>query len=43
MDYFLQAGYQDFSVYAKYSPFSLFDAGKGPDVRAASLGLILQF
>lgn len=43
MDYFIQAGCKSISAYAKYSPFSLFEAGKGPDVRAVSLGIIFHF
>jgi hypothetical protein len=43
LDLMAQAGYGDISVYAKYSPISIFLDNKGPDVRAASLGLILHF
>ncbi|MCL1934097.1 MAG: PorT family protein [Candidatus Azobacteroides sp.] len=43
LDYMVQAGYDWLGVYAKYSPFSIFQSGKGPDVRAVSLGLILYF
>ena len=43
LDYMAQVGYGDFNVYAKYSPFSIFESGKGPNVRAVSLGLMLNF
>jgi hypothetical protein len=43
LDYMVQAGIKDFSIYAKYSPFGLFTQGKGPDVRAVSVGLMLNF
>ena len=43
LDYYAQIGYGSFNVFAKYSPFSIFESGKGPDVRAVSLGLILDF
>ena len=43
LDYMVQAGYDSFSIYAKYSPFSIFQTNKGPDVRAVSLGFILHF
>jgi len=43
LDYFGQIGYKSISVYAKYSPFSLFDSGKGPNIRSVSLGLMVHF
>lgn len=43
LDYYAQIGYGSFNVFAKYSPFSIFESGKGPDVRAVSLGLLLNF
>jgi len=43
LDFSGQIGYGGWSVYAKYSPFSIFQSGKGPDVRAASLGAVLNF
>jgi hypothetical protein len=43
LDYYAQIGYGSFNVFAKYSPFSIFESGKGPDVRAISLGLLLNF
>ena len=42
LDYLVQAGIGSFSVYAKYAPFSLFQKGKGPDVRAISLGMVID-
>lgn len=43
LDYIGQIGYDDWSVYAKYSPFSIFQNDKGPNVRAVSLGVMLNF
>lgn len=43
LDYYAQIGYGSFNVFAKYSPFSIFESGKGLDVRAVSLGLLLNF
>ncbi|MDD3079769.1 MAG: hypothetical protein PHH37_11810 [Paludibacter sp.] len=43
LDYTAQIGYGAWSVYAKYSPFSMFQSGKGPNVRAVSAGIILNF
>jgi len=43
LDYMVQAGYDNVGFYAKYSPFSIFQSNKGPDVRAVSLGIILYF
>ncbi|MDP4239706.1 MAG: hypothetical protein Q8904_09605 [Bacteroidota bacterium] len=43
LDFMGQIGYGAFNVYAKYSPFSIFQSEKGPDVRAVSLGLVLNF
>ena len=42
-DFMGQIGYNSISVYAKYSPFGIFQSGKGPNVRSASLGLLLNF
>ena len=42
-DFYGQMGYGAFSVYAKYSPTSIFQSDKGPDLRAVSLGLMLNF
>jgi len=43
LDFIGQIGYHDMNVYAKYSPFSIFQSQKGPDVRSVSLGLVLNF
>ena len=43
LDFMGQIGYGAWSIYAKYSPFSIFQSGKGPDVRAVSLGAVLNF
>jgi hypothetical protein len=43
LDYMAQVGYGSWSVYAKYSPFSIFQSDKGPDIRAVSLGATLNF
>ena len=43
LDFSGQIGYGSFSVYAKYSPFSIFQSDKGPNVRSMSLGLVLNF
>jgi len=43
LDFMAQVGYEDISVFAKYSPFSIFQQNKGPEVRAVSLGLMLHF
>lgn len=43
LDFCAQIGYGSFNVYAKYSPFGIFQSEKGPDVRAVSLGLMLNF
>jgi len=43
LDFMGQIGYDSWSVYAKYSPFSMFQSEKGPDLRAVSLGLMLNF
>ena len=43
LDFCGQIGYGCLNVYAKYSPFSIFQSGKGPDVRAVSLGMVLNF
>lgn len=41
MDYVAQAGMGKVSIYAKYSPVSIFETGKGPDVQHASIGFII--
>jgi len=43
LDLYGQIGYGSFNVYAKYSPFSIFQSEKGPNVRAVSLGMVLNF
>lgn len=43
LDYMAQIGYGSWSVFAKYSPFSLFQSQKGPKVQAVSLGATLNF
>lgn len=43
LDYMAQAGYDNVSIYAKYSPFTIFQANKGPKVQAVSLGVLLGF
>jgi len=43
LDFFGQLGYGSFNIYAKYSPFGIFQSEKGPNVRAVSLGLLFNF
>lgn len=43
LDFHGQIGYGSWNVYAKYSPFSIFQSQKGPDVRAVSIGAMLNF
>lgn len=43
MDFMAQIGYGDLGIYAKYSPFSLFQNGKGPNVQTASIGIKFGF
>jgi len=43
LDFMGQVGYNKLSVYAKYSPCSIFQSQKGPDVRSVSLGVLLHF
>ena len=43
LDFLGQIGFGTFNVYAKYSPFSIFQSEKGPNVRAVSLGFVLNF
>ncbi len=42
MDFLVQAGVGCFGMYAKYSPFSLFEGGKGANIHPVSMGLILH-
>ncbi len=37
-----RVGFDDFSIFAKYSPMSLFEHRKGPDVQTASIGLMIH-
>ena len=43
VDFMAQIGHGSFGLYAKYSPFSIFEGGKGPNVRGVSLGATLNF
>lgn len=43
LDYMVQAGYKDFSLYAKYSPLELFRKGEGPQMQSVSVGFTLNF
>jgi hypothetical protein len=43
LDFIGQLGYGDWSIFAKYAAFSMFQSGKGPDVRGVSLGATLNF
>jgi len=43
LDFSGQIGYNNINVFAKYSPFSIFQNQKGPNVRAVSIGLMLNF
>jgi len=43
LDFLGQIGYGKLNVYAKYSPFGIFQSQKGPDLRAVSLGAMLNF
>lgn len=43
LDAMAQIGYGSWSVYAKYSPYGIFQSQKGPDVKAVSLGATLNF
>jgi hypothetical protein len=43
LDYMAQIGYGNLSIYAKYSPFSIFQSQKGPNLRAVSVGGCLHF
>ncbi|GHU57150.1 hypothetical protein FACS189411_09860 [Bacteroidia bacterium] len=42
MEFLVQAGYDWIGVYAKYSPMSIFESGKGPKVFPVSIGLQLH-
>ena len=43
LDYMIQAGYDCWGIYAKCSPFSIFQSNKGPHIRTVSLGIMLCF
>lgn len=43
LDYTAQIGYGSFGLFAKYSAFSMFQSGKGPNVQPVSLGAVLNF
>jgi hypothetical protein len=43
LDYMAQIGYGSWNVYAKYSPFGIFQSQKGPDIRSVSVGATLNF
>jgi len=39
----LQIGFGDFSAFAYYSPFSMFEKDKGPDLKTYNIGLMMGF
>lgn len=43
MDVIVQTGYGPISAYARYSPFDMFESGKGPKVHPVAVGLQLNF
>ncbi len=43
LDFLGQIGYGSWNVYAKYSPFSMFQSQKGPEIRSVSVGAMLNF
>ncbi len=43
LDFLGQIGYGSWNVYAKYSPFSMFQSQKGPEMRSVSVGAMLNF
>jgi hypothetical protein len=43
LDFLGEIGYGSWTVYAKYSPFGIFQSAKGPNVRAVSFGAKLNF
>lgn len=43
LDLMTQIGYGSISLYAKYSPFGIFQKDKGPSINAASIGVQLDF
>jgi hypothetical protein len=43
LDFMGQIGYGSWGLYAKYSPFGMFQSQKGPNVQAVSMGAMLHF
>lgn len=43
IDYMAQIGYGSWSIYAKYSPISIFQSQKGPQVNHIAMGATLNF
>lgn len=43
MDFIAQTGYGNFGFYARYSPFSMFEKNKGPEIHPCALGMQLYF
>jgi hypothetical protein len=39
----IRAGFDDFSIFGYYQPYSMFEKGKGPDVNPIGLGVMLNF
>jgi hypothetical protein len=39
----LRAGFEDFSLFGYYQPYSMFKDGKGPDVNPYGIGVMLNF
>jgi hypothetical protein len=39
----LRAGFEDFSLFGYYQPYSMFKEGKGPDVNPYGIGVMLNF
>lgn len=42
-DILVQAGFGSFGLYAKYSPVTLFEPGRGPEVYSVSVGAMIHF
>jgi len=38
----LRTGFDDFSIFGYYQPFSMFQAGKGPELRSIGIGIALN-
>ena len=43
VSYVAQIGWDDWGVYAKYTPTGFFKEGKGPEIQAISLGIQFGF